>query len=116
MMPHHSVLDHHIVHQDYHGSRVRIVQNPDVDETVASLRMLFPHESVLTTSIGCCHWCVYTADAPASLVAERISDHLREVSLHGDAEPGLQHPPGAHDRSPSDEPLPDFFSPERHRR
>lgn len=108
MVLHHSVLDHHIVHQDYHGSRVRIVQNPDVDEAVASLRMLFPHESVLTTSIGCCHWCVYTADAPASLVAERISDHLRLIAVQGDDEPASSHVGGA--RPAPDEPTPDYFS------
>jgi len=110
----HSAFDHHIVHHDHHGSRVRIVPNADVDEAVAALRMLFPHESVLMTVIGCCHRCVYTADAPASLVAERISDHLREVAIHGDGEPAPSRPAGA--RSSSDEPLPDFFGPERHGR
>jgi hypothetical protein len=110
----HPVFDHHIVHQDYHGSRVRIVPNADVDEAVAALRMLFPHESVLTTVIGCRHRCVYTADAPASLVAERISDHLREAAIHGDGEPAPLRPAGA--RPSSDEPLPDFFGPERPRR
>ena len=49
MMPHHSTLDHHIVHQNPHGSRVRIVANGDVDEAVAALKLLFPHESVHST-------------------------------------------------------------------
>jgi hypothetical protein len=41
MMPHHSTLDHHIVHQESHGSRVRIVANDDVDEAVAALRLIY---------------------------------------------------------------------------
>jgi hypothetical protein len=114
MQPHYSNLDHHIVHQDFHGSRVRIVPNVDVDEAVSSLRNLFPHQSVHTTTIGCCHACIYTADAPASLVAERIADHLREVAAQGDLEPAPSHPAGV--RSAPDEPLPDFFGPEGHRR
>jgi hypothetical protein len=105
MMPHHSTLDHHIVHQEHHGSRVRIVTNIDVDEAVTALKVLFPHESVHSTPIGCHHACVYTADAPASLVAGRISEHL---------EPAPLHPLGP--RTTPDEPLPDFFGPEGHRR
>jgi hypothetical protein len=115
-MLHLHALDRHIVHRDHHGSRVRIVAGADVDEAVAELRMLFPHESVLTTVIGCCHRCVYTADAPASLVAERISDHLRETASLGDRDPAPRHPGAAGERSSSDEPLPDFFGPERHGR
>jgi hypothetical protein len=93
---------------------VRIVTNIDVDETVAALRNLFPHESVHSTPIGCHHACVYTADAPASLVAERISEHLDQIAARGDEEPGPLHPPGP--RVAPDEPLPDFFGPEGHRR
>jgi hypothetical protein len=93
---------------------VRIVTNIDVDETVAALRNLFPHESVHSTPIGCHHACVYTADAPASLVAGRISEHLSQIAAQGDAEPAPLHPPGV--RSAPDEPLPDFFGPEGHRR
>ena len=112
-MPHHT-LDHHIIHQEHHGSRVRIVMNVDVDETVAVLKGLFPHEAVLSTPIGCHHACIYTADAPASLVAERISEHLTLIPSQGDSEPAALHPSGV--RSAPDEPLPDFFGPERNRR
>jgi hypothetical protein len=113
-MPHQSTFDHHIVHQDFHGSRVRIVTNGDVDEALATLKLLFPHESVHSTPIGCHHACVYTADAPASLVAERISEHLSKIGAQGDEEPGPLHPSGV--RPATDEPLPDFFGPEGHRR
>jgi hypothetical protein len=113
-MPDHSALDHAIVHHAHHGSRVRIVANADVDETITTLKALFPHETVHATPIGCHHACVYTADAPASLVAERISAHLGEIPVKGDEEPAPLHPPGP--RTPPDEPLPDFFGPERHRR
>ena len=82
MLFHHPVLDHCIVHRDFHISRVRIVQESEVDETVSSMRFLFPHEIVMTTPIGCCHRCVYTNEAPASMVAERISEHMLEVE-HG---------------------------------
>ena len=107
----HSTLDHHIVHREFHGSHVRVVRNEDVEEIKAAIRVLFPHESVLVTPIGCSHSCIYAADAPASLVAERISDHLREIADHGDSEPPPLHPAGV--RSVPDEPLPDFFGPER---
>jgi hypothetical protein len=110
-MPHHSTLDHHIVHQEHPGSRVRVVSNVDVDETVASLRLHYPHQSIHSTPIGCHHACVYTADAPASLVAEQISEHLRHVAAEGDAEPAPLHPSGV--RSAPDEPAPDYFGPGR---
>jgi hypothetical protein len=110
MTPHHT-LDHHIVHQDFHGSHVRIVRNEDLDEIRAAIRLLFPHESVLVTPIGCSHSCIYAADAPASLVAERISEHLRQLAAQGDDEPAPLHPPGP--RKAPDEPLPDFFGPDR---
>ena len=108
-MPGRSALDHAVVHQAHHGSRVRIVANVDVDEAVATLKGLFPHESVHSTPIGCHHACVYTADAPASLVAERISAHLDQIAAQGDAEPGPLHPPGL--RTAPDEPTPDYFGP-----
>jgi len=114
MMPHHSALDHHIVHQDQHGSRVRIVVNGDVDEAVASLKLIYPHGSVHSTPIGCHHSCVYTADAPASLVAERISEHLSQIAGQGDTEPGPLHPPGV--RTTPDEPAPDYFGTDRGKR
>lgn len=106
-MPDHSALNHAIVHQAHHGSRVRIVANEDVDETLATLRNLFPHETVHSTPIGCHHACVYTADAPASLVAERISEHLSRIPATGDQEPAPLHPPGP--RTPPEEPAPDYF-------
>ena len=109
MMPHHSTLDHHIVHQEQRGSRVRIVANADVDESLAQLKLLYPHETVHSTPIGCHHACVYTADAPASLVAEQISDHLSQVAFRGDEEPAPLHPPGP--RTAPDEPTPDYFGP-----
>ncbi len=42
MQPRQSALDHHIVHQDQHGSRVRIVANADVDESLAAAEALLP--------------------------------------------------------------------------
>jgi hypothetical protein len=113
-MPDHSALDHAIVHQAHHGSRVRIVANVDVDEALATLKQHYPHESAHSTPIGCHHACVYTANAPASLVAERISEHLDQVAAQGDAEPPPLHAPGL--RPSPEEPLPDFFGPEGHRR
>lgn len=107
-MPDHSALDHAVVHHAHHGSRVRIVANVDVEETVATMKVLFPHETVHSTPIGCHHACVYTADAPASLVAERISAHLDQIAGEGDAEPGPLHPPGP--RTAPDEAPPDFFA------
>lgn len=73
------VLDHSIIHRDVHAGGVRIVPNDAVEAAAAEMRMLFPHEMVLTTPMGCCHTCVYAAYASASLVAERISEHLRDV-------------------------------------
>jgi len=115
-MPNHPVFDHHIVHQDSHVSRVRIVANADAAEVAAELRLLFPREAVLATAIGCCHQCVYTDHTPASLVAERIAEHVREVVSHGDFDPAPRHLNAAGERSSSDEPLPDFFGPEGPRR
>ena len=114
MPPDHPTLDHHIVHGTSHGARVRVVATEDVDEAKAALHLLSPHEAVHATPMGCCHSCVYTANAPASLVAERISEHLRQLASQGDAEPARLHPPGV--RTTPDEPLPDFFGPEGHRR
>ena len=108
-MPGHSALDHHIVHQDHHGSRVRIVVNADVDEVVTQLKLQYPHQLVHSTPIGCHHACVYTADAPASLVAERISEHLDQVIARGDDEPAPLHPSGP--RTAPEEAAPDYFGP-----
>jgi hypothetical protein len=93
---------------------VRIVANDDVDETITVLKALFPHEAVHATPIGCHHACVYTADAPASLVAERISEHLSQIPVKGDEEPAPLHPPGP--RVPPEEPAPDYFGPGHRKR
>lgn len=106
MQLHHPVFDHHIVRRDVHISRVRIVANADVAEASAELGVLFPHETVLATAIGCCHHCVYTDHAPASHVADRIAEHLLEVQTTGDGEPA---PRARGRRLGDDDPLPDFF-------
>lgn len=72
-------VEHSIVHGDLRASHVRVVHNDMVDQTIADFHILFPHEAVLTTPMGCCHVCVYTDSAPASLVAQRVSEHLRFV-------------------------------------
>ena len=79
MFLHHPAFDHPVIHRDFHVSRVRIVKEADVDETVGALRFLFPYESVLVTPLGCCHRCVYTSEAPASAIGDRILEHLREI-------------------------------------
>jgi nucleotide-binding universal stress UspA family protein len=106
-MLHHPALDRHIVHQGAHTSRVRIVARMDVEQVTADLRLMFPHETVLSTPIGCCHQCVYTSDAPPSQVAERIAEHLRDMAARGDGEPAPEH------HHVSGEPLPDFFGYEK---
>lgn len=75
----HPALDHALTHGDVHGASVRIVANEQIEEAAAELTLLFPHEVVLTTRIGCAHACVYTDRTPASLVAERIEQHLQDV-------------------------------------
>jgi 2-methylaconitate cis-trans-isomerase PrpF len=72
------VLDHVLVHDGYHAGRVRMVPSAEVEQGVADLQLLFPHDTVLTTALACGHSCVYTDDAAASLVAERIAEHLRD--------------------------------------
>jgi hypothetical protein len=113
-MADHPALDHAIVHQDCHGSRVSIVPNADVDAVMDALRLVVPHQSVLSTPIGCGHRCVYTSDAPASLVAERISEHLARIAREGDAEPAPSDPGST--RPAHEEPSPDFFARDGHRR
>lgn len=103
MLLHHPGLVHAIVHHEGHTSRVRIAARPDVEHASAELRLMFPHETVLTTPIGCCHVCVYTSDAPPSQVAERIAEHLREMAARGDDEPAPEH-----HRDDAEAP-PDFF-------
>ena len=108
-MFHHPVHHHHVVHEDASANRVRIAAREDVGRVSADLQLMFPHEAVHATPIGCCHACVYTDHAPASQVAERIAGHLRDVAAHGDAEPA----PMAEGRMPTDDPTPDFFSYEK---
>jgi len=72
-------VEHSIVHGDLHAGHVRVVPNDEVEQTIANFHLMFPHETVLTTQMGCCHICVYTDSTPASLVAQRISEHLRVV-------------------------------------
>jgi hypothetical protein len=76
---HSHAVEHSIVHSDVCAGHVRVVPTELVDQAIADFHMLFPHDSVLTTPMGCCHVCVYTDTAPASLVAQRISEHLRVV-------------------------------------
>jgi len=109
-MPHHSTLDHHIVHQEQHGSRVRIVANTDVDETVAALKVLFPtnrctrpRSAVITRA---------STGGRAGLARGRAD--LRASGpdcAQGDAEPAPLHPPGP--RTAPEEPPPDYFGPDR---
>jgi hypothetical protein len=75
----HPGVDHAVVNKDFHGARVCIVPLTDLDASVADLQLLFPHDAILTTPMGCRHICVHTDNAPASLVAESISIHLRDV-------------------------------------
>lgn len=103
MLLQHPGLAHSLVHHDGHPSRVRIVAQVDLEQVSAELRLMFPHETVISTQIGCRHVCVYTADAPPAQVAERIGEHLRDLAARGDSEPA---PEGPHS---TDEPVPDFF-------
>lgn len=74
-MQSHPALDHALVQGDYHAGRVRIVRNEEVPQAASDLQLLFPHEAILRTSLGCCHTCLYTSEAPPSFVAERIEEH-----------------------------------------
>jgi len=102
-MLHHHAPGRHIVHQDAHTNRVRIVARADVDRVAAELRLMFPRETILTTPIGCCHQCVYTGNAPPSQVAERIAEHVLDMAARGDGEPAPEA------RHLTDEPPPDYF-------
>jgi hypothetical protein len=73
----HPGIDHAVVNVGFHGSRVRIVPMSEVESTMEGMKVLFPHDAILTTPVGR-DVCVYTHNAPASLVAERISCHLQE--------------------------------------
>ena len=110
-MAHDPGLDHHIVHRDYHASCVRVVSKDDVATVSSEMRRLFPHETVHVTPIGCCHRCVYTDHAPASLVAERIAEHWIAINADGGKEP---EPKTAHEIwHASEEPEPGFFGRDR---
>ncbi len=74
-----NLFDHELPHAAYNASRVRIVPRDDLNEAHSELAVLFPHEAVLDAPMGCCHVCVYTSTAPASLIAERIREHRSEV-------------------------------------
>ena len=76
----HPGIDHAVVNSGFHGSRVRIVPLSEVEATVEGMKMLFPHDAILTTPVGK-DVCVYTHNAPASLVAQRISCHLQATNL-----------------------------------
>jgi len=82
----HPALDHAIVHGDCHAGGVRIVRHQDVPQAVADLLLLFPHQSILQAALGCCHTCLYTADASPSFVADRIEEHARLFD-HATGEP-----------------------------
>ncbi len=75
----HPGIDQAVVDHDVHGARVRIVPRERVEDAIADMKLLFPHDVILTTPMGCLHVCVYTDNAPASLVAEHVSIHLRDV-------------------------------------
>lgn len=75
----HLPIDHSVVHRDVHAASVRVVLDGDVAHGLEELVILFPHEIVCATSIGCGHSCVYTGCASAAVIAERIAEHLREV-------------------------------------
>ncbi len=74
-----NVFERHLADHVAHASRVRIVPGEELDEAIDEMAMLFPHEVVLNTHIGCPHVCVYTSSAPASLIDERIREHRSEV-------------------------------------
>lgn len=74
-----NVLERRLADFAAHASRVRIVRDEDLGDTIDEMAMLFPHEVVLNAHMGCHHICVYTSSAPASLIDERIKEHRSEV-------------------------------------
>ena len=74
----HPGIDHAVVNSDFHSSRVCIVPIMEMDDAIDGMRLQFPHDAVRITKMGN-DVCVYTDNAPASLVAERISLYLREM-------------------------------------
>lgn len=79
----HLPIDQSVVHRDVHAASVRVVADGDVAHGFEELILLFPHELVICTSLGCGHSCLYTDCASAAVIAERIAQHLRDVE-HGD--------------------------------
>lgn len=79
----HLGIDQAVIHRDVHAASVRVVADGDVAHDAEELGMLFPHEIVLSTALGCGHSCVYTDCASAAVVAERIAEHLRDVEHRG---------------------------------
>jgi hypothetical protein len=75
----HLPIDQSVVHRDVHAASVRVVLDCEVAIGLEQLVLLFPHEIVFATSIGCGHSCVYTDGASAAVVAERIAQHLHDV-------------------------------------
>src|SRR5262245_49384695 len=75
----HPGVDHAVVDLNLHAAGVRIVPIDECDAAVTDMKFLFPHEVVLTTLMGCRHVLVFAGNAPASLVAEQMSIHLRDV-------------------------------------
>jgi hypothetical protein len=71
----HTVLDNSVIHHGCHASRVRIVPKARLNDEASAMRVLFPHEAVLTLAMGCRHACVYTDQAPPWLVQSRVADH-----------------------------------------
>ncbi len=74
-----NVLERRLAHLAPHASRVRIAASEQLNEAIDEMEVLFPHEGVFWAPMGCCHVCVYTTSAPASLIDERIREHRREV-------------------------------------
>ena len=82
----HPALDHAIVAAGHHAGRIRIVRNDELEHARADLQLLFPHATILETRLGCCHTCLYTDDAPASLIGDCIEAHARDFD-HATGEP-----------------------------
>ncbi len=72
-------FDEAFVHRNWNAARIRIVPSGEAEEAKAEMRILFPHEPVHVAPMGCPHLCLYTGRAPASVVEERILDHLEVV-------------------------------------
>ncbi len=74
-----NVFDRRLAHLAPNASRVRIVRDDELPEAHQEMGVLFPHEAVIDAPMGCCHVCVYTSSAPASLIDERIREHRHDV-------------------------------------